>query len=88
LWFMSRDAINQSSPVVIVVPITDLINKKRVYPSQVVLKAGDSGLKMDSVALGEQVRAISVTRLGTRLGQLTAHSIVALGAALKTALDL
>lgn len=85
---MSRDAINQSSPVVIVVPVTDLTNKKRIYPSQVVLKAGEGGLKMDSVALGEQVRAISVTRFATRLGQLTPQSIVAIGAALKTALDL
>ncbi len=85
---MSRDAINQSSPVVIVVPVTDLTNKKRIYPSQVVLKAGEGGLKMDSVALGEQVRAISVTRFASRLGQLTSQSVVAIGAALKTALDL
>ena len=85
---MSRDAINQSSPVVIVVPVTDLTNKKRIYPSQVVLKAGEGGLKMDSVALGEQVRAINVTRFATRLGQLTPQNIVAIGAALKTALDL
>ena len=85
---MSRDAINQSSPVVIVVPVTNLTNKKRIYPSQVVLKAGEGGLKMDSVALGEQVRAINVTRLSTHLGHLAPHSVVAIGGALKAALDL
>ena len=85
---MSREAINQSSPVVVVVPVTDLSNKRRIYPSQVVLKAGEGGLKMDSVALGEQVRAINVTRLVARLGQLTPQSVVAIGAALKTVLDL
>jgi len=85
---MSRDAINQSSPVVIVVPVTDMNNKKRIYPSQVVLKAGEGGLKIDSVALGEQVRAINVTRFATRLGQLAPHSIIAIGAALKVSLDL
>jgi len=41
---VSRDAINQNSPVVIVVPLTDRKNKPRIYPSQVVLKAGDGGL--------------------------------------------
>lgn len=85
---MSRDAINLSSPVVIVVPVTDLTNKKRIYPSQVILRAGEGGLKIDSVALGEQVRAINVTRLATRLGHLAPHSVVAIGGALKAALDL
>ena len=85
---MSRDAINQSSPVVIVVPTTDLTHKKRIYPSQVVLKAGEGGLDKDSVALGEQIRAINVTRLTTRLGHLSPPKVVAIGAALKAALDL
>jgi len=85
---MSRDAINQSSPVVIVVPVTDQENKKHIYPSQVVLRAGEGGLKIDSVALGEQVRAITKTRLTTRLGHLAPHSIAAIGGALKAALDL
>lgn len=85
---MSRDAINKSSQVVIIVPVTDRANKKRIYPSHVVLKAGDGGLRIDSVALAEQVRAIAVTRLLTRVGQLSPHSISAIGAALKIALDL
>jgi mRNA interferase MazF len=85
---MSRDAINQNSPVVIVVPVTDMNNKKRIYPSQVVLKAGEGGLRINSVALGEQVRAINVTRFATRLGQLSPQSITAIGAALKVSLDL
>jgi mRNA interferase MazF len=74
--------------VVIVVPVTDSANKKRIYPSQVVLKAGEGGLRIDSVALGEQVRAINATRLALRMGHLAAHSVVAIGAALKVALDL
>ncbi len=40
---VSRDAINQSSPVVIAVPFTGLENCPRIYPSQVVVKAGHGG---------------------------------------------
>ena len=85
---VSRDAINASSPVVIVVPVTDRANKKKIYPSQVVLKAGDGGLKKDSVALGEQVRAISTAKLVEQWGHLAPPTMVAIGAALKAALDL
>lgn len=85
---VSRDAINQNSPVVVVVPVTDRKNKPRIYPSQVVLKAGDGGLAIESVALGEQVRAINKTRLLKPLGHLAPASLAALGAALKIALDL
>jgi mRNA interferase MazF len=85
---MSRDSINQNSPVVIVVPVTDRNHKKRLYPSHVVLKTGDGGLTKESVALGEQVRAISTTRFIRQLGHLTPQSITEVGAALKIALDL
>ena len=85
---VSRDAINQSSPVVIVVPVTDADNKKRIYPSHVVLKKGDGGLTIESVALGEQVRAITTSRFIKQMGHLTPQSITQVGAALKIALDL
>lgn len=85
---VSRDAINKSSPVVIVVPLTDRANKTKIYPSQVILKAGEGGLARESVALGEQVRAISTKRLIKQLGHLAPHSITAIAAALKIALDL
>lgn len=85
---VSRDAINQNSPVVIIVPVTDRKKKPKIYPSQVILQAGEGGLPIDSVALGEQVRAISKTRLVKQLGHLAPHSVTAIGVALKVALDL
>lgn len=85
---MSRDAINRSSPVVIVVPVTGRENKQRIYPSHVILTSGDGGLTKESVAICEQVRAIQATRLVKQLGHLAPTSIVAIGAALKIALDL
>ena len=54
---VSRDAINASSPAVIVVPCTTYRPGRRLYPSQVLLHAPDGKLNVDSVALGEQVHA-------------------------------
>lgn len=85
---VSRDAINQNSPVVIVVPLTDRKNKTRLYPSHVEIKSGEGGTTMDSVALCEQVRAIARTRLTKSLGRLPANRISQINAALKIALDL
>lgn len=85
---VSRDAINRSSPVVVIVPFTDAANKPRTYPSHVRFKAGAAGLTMDSVAVCEQVRAISTSRLKSLLGKLNRAELASIEAALKIALDL
>ena len=75
-------------PAQCVIPLTDRANKKKTYPSHVVLNAGDGGLRIDSIALGEQIRSLAVSKLYKRLGQLSPTSINAIGAALRIALDL
>jgi mRNA interferase MazF len=85
---VSRDAINVSSPVVVIVPVTSRVNKQRIYPSHVELKMHEGGLTADSVALCEQVRAIAKSRLTKALGHLSPQRISQVNAALKIALDL
>lgn len=85
---VSRDAINKNSPVVIAVPLTGRENRPRVYPSQVLIKGGTGGLVKDSVALGEQVRAISKKRLVKYVGHLPPEIMTQLSVALKIAQDL
>jgi mRNA interferase MazF len=85
---VSRDAINASSPVVIIVPVTSRSNKIRIYPTHVELRISEGGLTSDSVALCEQVRAISRDRLARHLGQLPAAKVAQINASLKIALDL
>lgn len=85
---VSRDAINQSSPVIVVVPLTDRANVKRSYPSNVVIPRGEGGLTVDSVALGGQVRAIAKTRLGPLRGALSPLMMQAVDRALRVTLDL
>jgi mRNA interferase MazF len=85
---VSRDVINSSSPVVIIVPLTDRANKKHLYPSHVEMKMGEAGLTCDSVALCEQVRAIARTKLQNFLGHVSNHRMSQINASLKIALDL
>lgn len=85
---VSRDAINRSSPVVIVVPCTSWTAGRRLYPSQVLIEAPDGGLEADSIALGEQVRAITRDRLLTRWGTLRPDSMRHIERALLIAMDL
>lgn len=85
---VSRDAINAVSPVILAVPCTTYRPGRRLYPSQVLLHAPDGGLTADSVALGEQVRALAKSRLGRQRGMLSAEALVALDRALLIALDL
>jgi mRNA interferase MazF len=85
---VSRNSINTNSSVVVIVPFTDAANKKRDYPSHVRFKAGTAGLTMDSIALCEQVRAISKTRLLVTLGSLSRAEMTSIEAALKITLDL
>jgi len=70
------------------VPFTDAANCRRIYPSQLLLKKGMGGLTLDSVAMCEQVRAISVSRLRARLGRLDLHSMREVDEKLRIALDL
>lgn len=85
---VSRDDINAASSVVIVVPCTTYRAGRRVYPSQVLIEAPEGGLEADSLALGEQVRALSKSRLRRRRGALSTETLSKLDRALLISLDL
>ncbi len=72
--------------VVTVVPITS--NVMRVFPFQVLLPADLSGLRVDSKAQAEQVRAAAVERLGPVLGRLPASVMGRIDEALRLHLNL
>lgn len=85
---VSRDAINRASPVVVVVPCTTFHARRRIYPSQVPLEPPEGGLRADSLALGEQVRAVAKSRLVRQLGSLSPAVLGQIDRALLIALDL
>lgn len=72
--------------VVTVVPVTSTID--RIYPFQALLPAAATGLRQDSKAQAEQVRSISVERLGATLGQVPAEIMAQLDDALRLHLQL
>ncbi len=88
---VSNDAANATATrlgrgVITVVPVTS--NTSRVYPFQVLLPAGLTGLPRDSKAQAEQVRSVAVERIGRRVGQLPAGLIAELDEALRIHLSL
>lgn len=53
-----------------VLPLTTWKKSRRVYPTEVLLPAGTSGLPAASLVLAHQVRTISARRLSPALGAL------------------
>lgn len=72
--------------VVTVVPITS--NTARVFPFQVLLPAEETGIRTDSKAQAEQVRSVSVERIGPVIGRLSTHLVTQLDDALRLHLQL
>lgn len=72
--------------VVTVVPITS--NVERVFPFQVLLQAGTTGLSRDSTAQAEPVRSVAGERIGARVGTLSGPELAELDEALRLHLAL
>ena len=68
------------------VPVTSTIT--RVYPFQVLLPANETGLRAESKAQAEQVRSVSVARLGQVIGKVPVHLMAHLDDALRLHLQL
>jgi mRNA interferase MazF len=88
---VSNDGANTSAVrlgrgVVTVVPVTS--NVEHVYPFQVMLPSRESGLARDSKAQAEQVRSISVRRIGAKLGAVPGPLMLQLDDALRLHLAL
>ena len=88
---VSNDGANQRAAtlghgVVTVVPVTS--NVERVFPFQVLLPSARTGLDRDSKAQAEQVRSVSLERLGDRLGTVPGDLLADLEDALRLHLAL
>ena len=88
---VSNDGANTTASrlkrgVITVVPVTS--NVTRVYPFQVFLPASECGLRLDSKAHAEQVRSVTIERVGRRLGQFPSALMSELEDALRLHLDL
>jgi mRNA interferase MazF len=92
---VSADIINRSLPIVIVVPLTSNVAKKNrqfriaIPESQKIQEPGTSGCPGESIALTEQVRMMSTTRLDNRrVARVTGSAIGAVEAGLSFVLSI
>lgn len=88
---VSNDGANATAAqlgrgVLTVIPVTS--NVQRVYPFQVFLPTSSSGLDQDSKAQAEQVRSVSVERIGKKVGQASAPVMLRIDDALRLHLAL
>jgi mRNA interferase MazF len=84
---VSNNVGNRYGPLVIVVPMTSRVEKKRL-PTHVWVDRAASGLKVDSLVLAEQVRSVSKQRLVRLLTTLPAEVMAKVDEALKVAMSL
>lgn len=68
---ISTEEVNQALPIVTILPLTATKPGRRVYQIEVLLRAADTGLPKDSIAMAHQIRAISKGRLGKQCGKIT-----------------
>ena len=64
------EEVNQVLPIVTILSITSVKQGRKVYPTEVYLKAEDTGLPKESIVMAHQIRAISKERLGEKCGSI------------------
>lgn len=82
---ISNEKCNQYSPVVTVVPLTSKV--KRMMPTHVSLGI-ESGLKQDSIFLGEQIMTISKSQIDFKVGECTNYKMKQIEKAIRIQTDL
>ena len=82
---VQNDLGNQSSPTVIVVPLTSRRKRPR-QPTHVLVEPPEGGLTQPSQVLCEQVRTLEKTRLQSCLGEVSPETLARVEEALAKAL--
>ena len=84
---IQNDTANRFSPVTIVAAITSKFDDER-YPTEVLIGAGEAGLKHDSVIVLDQIRTVDKRRLIKKLGKVSPITLKRADTALKISVGL
>jgi mRNA interferase MazF len=84
---VQNDPANRRSPITIVAAVTSQFEEP-LYPTEVVVRAPDGGLTVDSVVLLNQIRSVDKGRLDRRLGVLKPETMKGVDRALLLSLGL
>jgi mRNA interferase MazF len=85
---LSNDAINVTSPVITIAPLTSASKVPRLYRTDVLVAASEAKLAADSVVMLSQIRTIAKSRIAKKLGELSTTTMVLIEKAARFALDL
>ena len=85
---LSNDAINNTSPVVTIAPLTSASNVSKLYRTDAFVAAPEAGLSVDSAILLSQIRTIAKSRIIKELGALSTITLSLMEDAARFALDL
>jgi mRNA interferase MazF len=85
---LQNDTANRTSPITIVAAITSKFNPAKLYPTEVLIKAGEGGLTIDSVALLNQIRSIDKVRLISLVGSIEPQTMLQVERAIKVSFGL
>lgn len=85
---LQNDTANRTSPVTIVAAISSQFNPSHLYPTEVLIKAGEAGLTVDSVVLLNQIRTIDKARLLSLVGKIEPQTMLHVERAIKISLGL
>ena len=72
---ISAEEANQALPVVTVLALTSVKPGRKIYPIESLLSEIVTGLPKDSIAMAQQIRAISKERLGEKSGSISSEEI-------------
>ena len=67
---VSDEDVNQLLSIVNVLPITSRKENRKIYPNEVLLKVGNTGLPLESIILCQQIRTLDKKRLIKHLGTI------------------
>ena len=84
---VQNDPANRRSPLTIVAAITSQFEEP-LYPTEVLVRASEGGLTVDSVVLLNQIRSVDKGRLVRRLGVLKPETMKEVDRALLLSLGL
>ena len=84
---LQNDTANRYSPVTIVGAITSQFEEP-LYPTEVLIKAREGGLRTEGVVLLNQIRSVDKRRLVKRLGKLEPKTMEHVARALRISLGL
>ena len=72
---ISSDEINEFLSVVGILSMTSFKKARIIYPTELMLRAEETGLDRDSIVMAHQVRVISKERIGEECGKIQSDEL-------------